>query len=288
MKQLTIIILIVLIDYESNTALAQRSNLTFLPDCITLLEDNTVQRYIANYENDYNSSSNKKHTLKIDYPKEYFKLLNSIYKNDSNYNGVRFLFGNLNKRYNDYDMLDKDQIIVMAAPTIDSTAQWSVLEAFNKNRQIVNHYTRKVKLYNVKNERKNPSKLDHKLFIFPTKTEAQQYSNNYRSVYPSDEKYSESLFLCKENIFLINDLLDSNLGSSVDAISLIFIHYNERLSITKQKGQKQISLALVPSIDGLPQFNLLKTFIAQKFNPSKEKFKIMALNHGELCPNSCK
>lgn len=259
--------------------------------CVSLLDESKTKQYIKNFESTYYTNYNTKHSLKIEYPVEYFILFSEYLQSHPTFDGIRFVFASFNKLFNKEDMSDSNQIIVMAAPTLEKRAIWSEFESFNNGKWIINDYTKKVKLFNKPKQTKKPSKLDHSLFIFPPESLAKNYINNYKSIYKDKTKYSESLYLCKENFFLIDELLKSNLGKSVDAIALMFVHYNEFIPGTFQIGKQQFSLAIVPSIDGELKFNLIKDYLltCQSLTDEKKEaiLKLFNVNHGELCLSAC-
>ena len=285
-------ILITLQFIDVNKAIAQPTK-DSSKSCVVILPPDLVKQYEANYYRDYHKLFNKKRTLKIEFPKDYFVLIGKfLEENNQEYDGAKFVFGSFNDRVNKRDQSHKKQIIVMVGVTKDTIVQWNDLTTYNDAKKIISSETPSPKLYNKMNQIKNKSNLPHNRFILLNSNTACKYSQNYQRKYKDSTRYSFSLFLCKQNFLLLAELMNDELGKDIDGVILSFAHYDQILEQTKQIGPKQISLILTPSIKGKPQYDLVDKYAGkspkyQYLLDISNKSKL-SVNHGELCPNSCK
>ena len=110
----------------------------------------------------------------------------------------------------------------------------------------------------------------------------QKYRTKFRTGGRADTLYSNSLFLRKSVCDFLVAYFDTN--SDADGLAVYPGVYGSMMSICGLRDPGQITLMLVPLVNGVPKFNAFKTFVDTK----AANFKgMLALNHGSLCPDVC-
>ncbi len=121
---------------------------------------------------------------------------------------------------------------------------------------------------------------------YVTRDEFRQFGQKYRTKFRTggraDTLYSNSLFLRKAVCDVLAAYFDAN--SDADGLAVYPGVYGSMLSICGLRDPGQITLMLVPLVNGVPEFNAFKTFVDTKATNFKS---MLALNHGSLCPDVC-
>lgn len=163
--------------------------------------------------------------------------------------------------------------MIVAAHTI-TDMDFDTLSSFHKKVHFLRDpNTNHVELSSRNNT--NPSIIGPDNLIATTHVEIDNHKRNN----PRD-KYSEGVYICKEQIRQIISYLDAN--NTYQGVKLYFASYNKKMDCVKYKVKEQFTLILapVPDKDSKPSLKDYIEFL-------KNKFANQYYNHGSLCPNRC-
>ncbi len=244
--------------------------------CLHYVEPTDREKYLKNYNNLYRTIDSSVHTSHIDFPVSYIKFMAKFYEDNQDYDGLRINMGNFYRNPHDQD---KKQIMLMFSPTRDKIADSTAFKHYRKQKLNKQEF-RKIDINPLYegNKKKNRHFITHGAYKF------NKYKKAYRKNYLNSCLYTTSMFICKDNIFLLNKLfLDK---PEYDKIRFEFISYNE-IKVDSQCSPYQISLLLTPVKNGNPDPAVLKTYVSDASKNKVQDISILSINHGELCPFKC-
>lgn len=246
------------------------------------LSDTVSKKYMSYYDTIYRRGTRKnikKHSESVDFSKKAFKNFYQAFGGEATqYAGVAFNFISFNNRNGREGQLHRKQISLLLSPAScvgdkikpEDTEYMIRNNSYNRNR---GNYT--------------PNQEEYKVIPSLAKAFKTKYERNYHTSVGNKNKYTKFLFLDKEVIAKINELLTEE-DEKYAGIRVFFASYNKNV-VCRQADDTQITLLIAPILTttGDADFSVWNDPSAwppEAWNKLKE---FNTVNHGALCPNNC-
>jgi hypothetical protein len=206
-----------------------------------LLDSLEVDSFTTNYKRRYTRLFNKKHTKWIYFPRNYFIFIDSFFKKETSFKGIRFHFGSYDKKIDPTQQARDKQITLLIAPADNNNEEeFEKFIAFNKTVDYLkNKDSNRVEMCPNGCKTSITSKMGPEHFILLSKKEARSYIDNYKNkFYDSSKKHSKSLYMDKENFSLLGDFFNSPSGKDFDGVRISFASYHNIKKGTYQAHKK--------------------------------------------------
>jgi len=243
-----------------------------------LISQQEYLTYTANYNSFFiQGASDKKHTKWIYIPKQYFEFLNNFLSSSINSDGIWIYFLSYGYILDPRQQTSADQLLFNIVASENKKPNFTTLKNYLGSSTTLDSYRLELSTRRVS----GTSTLGVNQIIKREKAYIVADTLRYKLTNP-DVKYSERLFICKQQI---QQVLQYTNSMNFNGIKLYFASYNTLFSCVQNKDPKQFTLLLAPvkNKNSEPDFNAYNNFFLNKLHMQSAEI----YNHGSLCPNDC-